>query len=148
VAESFPCGPWIQSDYEAKEIAAGSAASYLHSVERGMCRRTYNDFCHQPCEVCGLTLPAWRGPGRVMVAHHRSPESKKHSPSALSRRANKWWEVLVAELLKCSPLCATCHAVVHDVMDDHYPSVDDEQWAYIVQQARADIANWERADGR
>jgi cytochrome c553 len=83
-----------------------------------------------------------------MVAHHRSPESKKHSPSALSRRANKWWEVLVAELLKCSPLCATCHAVVHDVMDDHYPSVDDEQWAYIVQQARADIANWERADGR
>ena len=143
--DDFPLGPWIAADYGG-HIAPDSAANYLHDVEPGKCRRTYNDFCHQPCVVCGTQLPKWRGPGRVMVAHHRSPADKAHSPSGLSQRANKWWLVLVTELRKCEPLCATCHAVVHDVMADFYPDVNEGQWLDIAQKAREDIASWGRTD--
>lgn len=52
----------------------------------GKCRRTYNDFCHQPCSVCGLTLPSVRAPGRVMVAHHRDPRTKSGVRCLSSRR--------------------------------------------------------------
>ena len=105
------------------------------------CRQTYNDFCRQPCTVCGLTIPHGRPPGRVMVAHHRDPSTKKHSPSELSRRADKWWLVLVAELLLCEPLCATCHAVVHDICGNR-----TQAWAQTLQEARDDIASWDYAE--
>jgi len=107
----------------------------------GKCRVTYNDFCHQPCVVCGLTLPPERPPGRVMVAHHRDPHEKKYSPSELSRRADKWWMVLVIELRKCVPLCAVCHAVVHDIAGN-----SSQPWNATLMQALEDIATWTRND--
>jgi len=105
----------------------------------GKCRRTYNDFCHQPCSICGLTIPKSRPPGRVMVAHHRDPATKRHAPSELSRRSNKWWFLLIEELRKCEPLCATCHAAVHDVMG----SYGHCSWDAALRVARDDVLSWQ-----
>jgi hypothetical protein len=120
---------------------------YPDQVQRlkHQCRITYNDFCRQPCAVCGLVMPPWAPPGRVKVAHHRNPAEKKHSPSALSRKGNEWWPVLVAELRMCEPLCANCHAVIHDLFDmnhydaDHLPYL---AWENLVKLARREVAQW------
>lgn len=108
----------------------------------GKCRRLYNDFCHQPCAVCGLTLPKLRVPGRVMVAHHRNPSEKRHSPSELSRRGNQWWDVLLVELRKCEPLCATCHAAVHDIRRNEDSDRYNWSWQKVVNAVRSDRSRW------
>lgn len=137
---------FIQADWPAQSHAfitnrPATAAVCPDPEAPGKCRRTYNDFCHQPCSVCGLVLPKWRHPGRVMVAHHRDPRTKRYSPSGLSRRGNPWWLILIEELRKCEPLCATCHAVVHDVMGDW-----DYDWNRILDRARRDVASWTCAE--
>ena len=122
-------------------------ADYYPSQEQRLkhkCRVTYNDFCRQPCVVCGLELQPWAPPGRVKVAHHRNPAEKKHSPSALSRRGNEWWDVLVTELRKCEPLCANCHALVHDIAGNrHDPTPGSwDSWDAVLKRAREEVAQW------
>lgn len=105
--------------------------------EKRMCRITYNDFCRQGCTVCGLVMPPYSPPGRVKEAHHRDPQEKLFSCSELSRKGNKWWPVLVAELRKCEPLCGNCHAVVHDIAGNH-----SDSWEDTLRLAREEVAQW------
>jgi hypothetical protein len=90
-------------------------------------------------------MPPWSPPARVKVAHHRNPAEKKHSPSALSRRGNEWWPILVAELMKCEPLCANCHAVIHDLFSSNHYDADGLPylaWEHLLKLAREEVAQW------
>jgi hypothetical protein len=42
--------------------------------------------------------------------HHKDPDTKEFS---IGGRANKSWEVLKEEALKCELLCANCHTIEH-----------------------------------
>lgn len=60
-----------------------------------------------PCIVCGETNPA------ALVFHHRNPNEKKDNVSHLSKVSSSWRQVEI-EIGKCEILCANCHLIVHD----------------------------------
>ncbi|MCC6934519.1 MAG: HNH endonuclease [Candidatus Yanofskybacteria bacterium] len=62
------------------------------------------------CVDCG-----WRGHQAALQFHHLDPQKKDFT---LGNVANKSWESIRAEILKCTLLCANCHAVRHSTKDD------------------------------
>jgi len=56
------------------------------------------------CEVCGEVHPA------VLDFHHRDPSQKEFS---LANMVGRTWESMLAEVDKCSVLCANCHRKLH-----------------------------------
>lgn len=62
------------------------------------------------CISCGKTERCHRSP---IDAHHYVPSTKLHEPSDLFRKLYPL-QVVLRELLKCIPLCRSCHVKIHE----------------------------------
>jgi hypothetical protein len=84
-----------------------------YAPHRTGCEDYYDRWCEQPCVVCGE-----RRSKKLIHAHHRAPTDKRHQINKLAGRGEDMLPILMMELSKCAPLCATCHVLVHDAMQN------------------------------
>ena len=62
------------------------------------------------CKICG-----WQGNQAAFQFHHKNPKEKDF---IIGNVANKKWDCIKKEMMKCVLLCSNCHAIEHSVNDD------------------------------
>lgn len=62
------------------------------------------------CTKCG-----WRGNQAVFQFHHKNSDKKDF---AIGNVANKSWDSIKTELIKCILLCANCHSIEHSTKNE------------------------------
>jgi len=63
------------------------------------------------CKKCG-----WSRDQAALQLHHINPRKKDFIVGGI---ANKSWDSIKSEIMKCILLCANCHAVEHSTKLDH-----------------------------
>ena len=106
--------------YQAKWYKANKAARIaLQKQYRKDARQWYNDHKRlYSCRKCGENHPA------AIDFHHNDPAKKE---MLLAYVVKHGWSKsrILAEIAKCTPLCATCHRIFHAELEaGNTPSID------------------------
>lgn len=83
----------------------------------------FREWRSEGCCVCGIT--DWR----VIQAHHIDPSTKEEEVAWISNLIT-----LEKELLKCVPLCANHHILVHDLIRNEFSESSLEDVVYHLKQ--------------
>lgn len=107
-----------KAHYKAnKEYYVKKAGKRNHTVRRETRRKLYDYLLAHPCS-CGEVDP------RVLDFDHDNPKEKSFD---VSRMLGYSWDLVLAEIKKCTVRCSNCHRRRTSIQQNWYPWLDSNQ---------------------